>query len=184
MTKYNFLSELERRLSKLPESERQEILQDYEEHFAFAEEAGKSESDVINMFGSPAQIAKEMTADYHIEQVKETNDVSHVFSAIFAVGALGFFNLVFVLGPAIGTFAILFALSVTSLSLIASPILLLLVNVVGLQAFTWFDLFSAIAAAGIGIFMAMGMYYVVQLAIKITVRYLAFNLRMIKGGRK
>jgi len=183
MTKYNFLSELERRLSKLPEAERQEILQDYEEHFAFAEEAGKLESDVINMFGSPAQIAKEMTADYHVEQVRETTNVSDMFSAVFAVGALGFFNLVFVLGPAIAIYATIFALGVASLALVASPILLLIFSAIGLQSFTWFDFFSSLAAAGIGIFMTMGTYYIIQWSVKLTARYLSFNRRMMKGGK-
>ena len=183
MTKYNFLKELERRLSKLPESERQEILQDYEEHFTFAEEAGKSDSDVIKTLGNPAQIAKEMTADYHMEQVSEATTVSNVFSAVFAVGALGFFSLVFILGPAIAIFATIFALGVASLALVASPILLLMFSGIGLQSFTWFDFFASLTAAGMGIFMTMGTYYLIQWSTKLTAHYLAFSRRMMKGGK-
>ena len=60
MTKYSFLNELDQLLSSLPEGERREILEDYEEHFAFAKRADKSDADVIALVGTPASIASEI----------------------------------------------------------------------------------------------------------------------------
>jgi len=60
MTKYSFLNELDQLLSGLNADERREILEDYEEHFAFAKRADKSDAEVIELVGTPAEIAKEV----------------------------------------------------------------------------------------------------------------------------
>ena len=60
MTKYSFLNELDQLLSGLPLEERKEILEDYEEHFAFAKRADKSDEDIIALVGTPAEVAKEI----------------------------------------------------------------------------------------------------------------------------
>jgi len=183
MTKYNFLNELERRLGKLPESDRREIMADYEEHFANANEAGKSDEEAIATLGSPEKIAKEVVADYHIEVAQETKNVSNAFRAIFAVGGLGFLNLVFVLGPAIGVAGVIFAFGISGVALVLSPVLVVLFGAIGLQSLTGFDFFMSLAASGIGIFMSMAAYYMTKGAIHLTIRYLAFNLRVIKGDK-
>ena len=183
MTKYNFLNELERKLVKIPEEDKREIMRDYEEHFENALAAGKSDDQIIASLGSPEKIAKEVAADYHVELARENQDVSSVFRAVFAVGALGFFNLIFVLGPAIAVGAVIFALGVAGIALVASPILLLFFSAVGLQSFSWFELFSSLAASGIGIFLSIGAYYMTLWAIYLATRYLTFNLRVIKGDK-
>lgn len=58
MTKDKFLQQLRHSLKKLSKEEVADILQDYEEHFAFGLEAGKSEEEIAASLGSPAQIAK------------------------------------------------------------------------------------------------------------------------------
>lgn len=183
MTKYNFLNELDRRLAKLPEADKKDIMRDYEEHFESASEVGKSDDEIIATLDSVEKIAKEVAADYHVEIAQEKSDVSSVFRAVFAVGGLGFLNLVFVLGPAIAVGAIIFALGISGIAFIASPILFLFFSGIGLQPFTWFELFSTLLACGIGIFMSIGTYYVTKWAIKITTRYLAFNLRVVRGDK-
>jgi len=60
MTKYSFLNELDQLLSGLPADDRKEILEDYEEHFAFAKRANKSDADVIELVGMPVDIANEI----------------------------------------------------------------------------------------------------------------------------
>ena len=183
MTKYNFLNELERQLGKLPEEDKREIMHDYEEHFEFATEAGKSDEEIIVALGTPEKIAKEVAADYHIELAKETRNVSSVFRAILAVCGLGFLNLVFVLGPAIGIGAAIFGFTISGITLAISPVLLLVVSGIGLQSFSWFDFFMSLIASGIGIFMSIAAYYITKWAIGLITRYLAFNLRVVKGDK-
>ncbi len=47
MSKEQFLKELSSHLRKLPDEERKDILFDYEEHFQFGIEEGKTESEII-----------------------------------------------------------------------------------------------------------------------------------------
>ena len=187
MTKYNFLNELERKLARLSADDRQEIMEDYENHFTFAKEAGKSDEEVIASLGTPAQLAKEVLADYQLElivdQAENDQSVGNVFRAIFAVGALGFFNLVFILTPAIFIYTVIFALSVTSIALTFTPILFIFATALGFQSFYLFELFASIASSGIGILMAIGMVFVTKFTVNMTIKYLKLNLKMIKGGR-
>jgi len=63
MTKYSFLNELNELLSGLDTAERNEIMADYEEHFAFAKRSDKSDEDVIKSVGTPQEIAREILGD-------------------------------------------------------------------------------------------------------------------------
>src|SRR5690625_1514933 len=99
MNKEQFLTELDAALKYISAEERQDILQDFEEHFAVGREEGKTEEEIAAGLGSPRQIAKEMLASYHIEKVETTATTRNIFRAVWAVIGLGFFNLVIVLGP-------------------------------------------------------------------------------------
>lgn len=58
MTKNDFLNTLYQSLLYLPAKERQEILQDYEEHFATGIEEGKAEEEICRALGDPKEIAQ------------------------------------------------------------------------------------------------------------------------------
>ncbi len=58
MTKNDFLNTLYQSLLYLPAKERQEILQDYEEHFAAGIGEGKSEEEICRALGDPKEIAQ------------------------------------------------------------------------------------------------------------------------------
>jgi hypothetical protein len=60
MTKYEFLARLERALRSLPSSQRDDVLRDYEEHFAQAALAGKSSEETAAALGDPEAIAAEI----------------------------------------------------------------------------------------------------------------------------
>lgn len=92
MTKEQFLRQLESALKKLPKAEREDILQDYSEHFSIGMEEGKTEEEIASALGSPHQIAKELLATYHVEKVEATATTGNILRAIWAVIGLGFFN--------------------------------------------------------------------------------------------
>jgi len=72
MTKYSFLNELDQLLSGLDADERREILEDYEEHFAFAKRADKSDAEVVALVGTPEEIASEIL-ESKVEMTKSDN---------------------------------------------------------------------------------------------------------------
>jgi uncharacterized membrane protein len=63
MKKIDFLNELYNYLSLLPKSERNEILDDFREHFREGEMAGKTEEQICEELGSPFECAKLYVGD-------------------------------------------------------------------------------------------------------------------------
>lgn len=78
MNKEQFLTQLEGALKRLPSSEREDIIQDFREHFEVGVSEGKSEEEIAKGLGTPQQIAKEITASFHLEQVQETATTGNV----------------------------------------------------------------------------------------------------------
>lgn len=183
MTKYQFLKELESKLSVLSQAEREEVLSDYEEHFLDAVASGKTEAEVSQTLGNPSSIAKELTAGYHVEKANESGDATSVIRAVLAVGSLGFFNLVVVLGPAVAVYGVLFSFWAVALVLIASPILVLISIPFLIDGSVLNQLFLSLTMSGIGILLALGLKVVTKIVLKITMKYLEFNKKIIRGER-
>jgi uncharacterized membrane protein len=51
-------------------------------------------------------------------------------------------------------------------------------------AFQLFDLFVSLALCGIGIFIGIGMFIATKALMKGFIRYLQFNVSLVKGGLK
>ncbi|MDM5428712.1 HAAS signaling domain-containing protein [Bacillus mycoides] len=184
MTKDKFLQQLNVSLKRLSEKERADILKDYEEHFTFGLEEGKTEEEITASLGSPAQIAKELLAGYHIEKVTASATTGNVFRAIWAVIGLGFFNLVIVLGPAIAVAALIFSGWTLGISFLCSPLLVIVDTIVHPNTFLLFNLFVSLALCGLGYFIVIAMLSLTKLAKNGFVRYLKFNIALVKGGFK
>ncbi|WP_332634925.1 DUF1700 domain-containing protein [Halalkalibacter flavus] len=184
MNKKQFLTELDHALTKLSPGERQDILNDFEEHFAVGLEEGQTEEEISASLGSPLQIAKDTLASYHLDKVEATATTGNIIRAVWAVIGLGFFNLVIVLGPFIALVSIVFAGWTVGISFIASPLLLLINIIIYPGSFQLFDLFMSLALCGLGLFIAIGMYFVTRYVMKGYVRYLKYNVKLVKGGLK
>lgn len=184
VTKDQFLSELDKRLKGFSYRERQDILMDYEEHFAIGLAEGKTEEEIAERLGSPSQIAKEMMATYHLEKVDHHLTAGNIIRAVWAVIGLGFFNIVIVLGPFIALASIIISLWAVSVSFTLSPLMFLVGIIIHPNHFLLFDLFSCIALCGIGILIGIGMYYVTKAVALGFIRYLKYNASLVKGGLK
>lgn len=184
MTKERFLQQLDSSLKRLPLEERQDILQDYEEHFTNALADGKSEEEIAAGLGSPGQIAKELLASYHLEKVENSMTTGNIMRAVWAVIGLGFFNLVVVAGPFFALIGVLFAAWAVSAGFIVSPILMLINTAIYPESFTLFDLFFSLMLSGIGLFIAIGMFFASKTVFNLFIRYLKFNASIVKGGLK
>lgn len=69
MNEQQFLIELESALNRLPEDERQDVIQDIREYFMDGKEDGKSEEELAASLGSPQAIADEILPSYPVETV-------------------------------------------------------------------------------------------------------------------
>lgn len=184
MTKEQFLAELNKALRGINESERKDMLRDYEEHFELGLEEGKREEEIAAALGSPSHIAKELRAEYHLEAVQKTASTGNIMRAIWAVIGLGFFNLVVVLGPLIALAGVMFAGWCVGVSFILSPLAALFEVIISPGQFRLFDLFSSLVLSGLGLFIAMGMYVATKIVVRGFIKYLKFNTSMVKGGLK
>ncbi|QGH33023.1 DUF1700 domain-containing protein [Gracilibacillus salitolerans] len=184
MNKKEFLTSLDSRLQKLSKEERLDILQDFSEHFEIGKEDGKTEEAIAHSLGSPSQIEKELLASYYVEKVESTSSASNVLKAVWAVIGLSFFNLVIVLGPFIALVSLIAAGWIAGTAFVLSPILFLINVAVFPGTFEFFDMFFSLTLCGLGLLVVIGMLFVTRYSTKGLIKYLNYNVNLVKGGMK
>lgn len=184
MTEKQFMEQLDANLSKVSAEERQDMLEDYQEHFAMGKAEGKTEEMIAEALGSPEKIAKELLANYHVEKAEANTTTGNVMRAVWAGIGLGFFNLIIVLGPFIGLVSVILSGWVVGLTFLLMPLAALAKLVIFPGSFVYFDLFFSLAFSGLGLFIVIGMYYVTKVVIRLFIQYLKFNISFVKGGMK
>jgi len=182
VNKEEFLRSLDKYLKSIPLEERRDIMHDFEEHFAFGLEEGKTEEEIAGSLGSPHQIAKELNATYHLEKAETTATTGNMLRAVWAIIGLGFFNFVIVLGPFAALAAIILAGWIVGVVFIGSPLLVLVNAVIYPDTFLLFDLFFSVMLSGLGLFISIGMFYTTRKLSNGFVKYLKFNVKLVKGG--
>ncbi|WNC16684.1 HAAS signaling domain-containing protein [Brevibacillus brevis] len=182
MTRREFMDELGSLLDELPDKERLDILADYTEHFLMGVKEGKSEHEIAEALGSPKALARELLAGYRIHEAESNASVGNMTRAIIATVSLGFFNLVFVLGPFMALIGVLIACFGVAVALLLAP--------VGMYAQYGFSavsqerlllLFGSMASIGLGGMMAVGLVGLTRWLYRLFLRYLQFNVQMIRG---
>ena len=197
MIEKQFMIILKKNLKGLSEDDKNEILSDYSEHFRLGKESGKSEDDIIESLGDPAQIGKSSRVELLVDLAEKESAAGNVFKAIMASFSLGFFNIVFILGPYLGLVGVMIGLwatavsvmisgVVTSLSVIFWPIITLLVPYAMYPS--GFGVKLAMFLAGIVLFSlgslaTIGMVKLTKLFYSGTVKYLQSNLKIIKRSK-
>jgi uncharacterized membrane protein len=194
MNKREFLHILEMSLRDFTDEEKREIIYDYEEHFRIGDQNGKSEDELINELGDPNNIANQYrTSNYkensEIPKNNKEEDRPIIVSMIAACGLL-VFNLMFIMpfigivGAVIGLFAgsialILSGIGVTFGMVLAPffPQYIIVPNGVSCLAMILFG----IGTVALGLLFLIGMYYVGKYFYKGTVKYINWNLKIIKG---
>jgi uncharacterized membrane protein len=184
MNKAEFFEQLKAGLSKLPASEREEIIADYEEHFRIALSKGKSEEQICKDMGSVEQIVM----DYRIDRVvadQVTGTTGHLKSITRAgliLLALAPLNFIVFMGPFLAGVVTLITTWSVALALVAvgfwcvALAMPALVSLVG----------PVVALTGMGI-VFMGVVFalllvpVTQWCGMMTFRYLKWNLSFARG---
>ncbi|MEF2968250.1 DUF1700 domain-containing protein [Paenibacillus sp. M1] len=204
MNKSEFLAQLHDHLSVLPPEERSELLEDFEAHFAFALQNGKTEEEIAHELGNPAELARDAigerfaskepvywfdpTANPEIpDPPQQTNHPVKAprrggFATTMVYTGLFFLNLVAV--PLLISFwAVWISLIASAISGIASPVLIGLDYLAG-NGFYPAKGFATISLVGIGILLAIASRYLFKALTRISVSYWSWNVRATKGGAK
>lgn len=196
MKKSEFISLLSSHLSALPPEELSELLEDYESHFAFGLQNGRTEEEIVRELGDPAELAQEAldnrVSPQHplywfgeppegqtspVPAAQTSSRPRMVTSAIYT--GLFFLNLVMLpLLAAIWTLGL--AIALTAVTGILSPAALLLEYIFN-DVFHPTKAFAVLAMVGIGILIAVGTRYLYSNLIILSASYWAWNVRVAKG---
>jgi uncharacterized membrane protein len=103
--------------------------------------------------------------------------------AIIASIALGFFNLVFVVGPFVGICGVIIALYASSAACLISPLALLIGNNwTNVSSDMQLLVFGSMAVFGLGILLTAFTLWFSKGFFKLTRKYIRFNIKIIKGA--
>lgn len=199
-TQQDYLQELKKHLSPLPESEQADILRDQEEFFREAVANGRTELDVIGSLGEPKQLARALIAESHLAAseilMKPTDggakgplsdQLKAALRAVLAIVTLAPFNLIFVLGPFLALLGCLLAGWVVGAAFLiagGASIFFVFTELNTAAASLWAHASSVlfalgVAAASVAFLGFMG--WVSSLVAQLTVKYLRWNLQIIQA---
>ncbi|HHT78980.1 MAG TPA: DUF1700 domain-containing protein [Actinobacteria bacterium] len=192
MNKKTFLEKLEKNLKGLSKEEIKDILFDFEEYFAVGIQKNRIEEELSSSLGDPRVLAKQLKAASYIKKAEENTSAGNIARAVFTSIGLSFFNLVFILPlfiVIIALFAALFACSVTISAagvtgFVSSIFYPVFSNYLAFTVNPAVGIFAFLGITALGVLFFIGNVYLSKAMYKAIVRYLKFNLNIIKGRRK
>jgi len=200
MNKREYLEKLSKLLRKLPKEDREDIISDYEEHFAIGLEKGRTEEEISRALGNPKNVAKQIKADHMVKIAENKPSVGGIIEAILAAMGLGLFNLIFVTVPVLIVAAIILTLFVAGFAMILagiywvlSPLLHLIIPQIALPQLVsssesfWNILMILAGGIGLtagGIILVVAMAYITKWFYELMIKYLKLNLKIIKGRKR
>lgn len=110
MKRADFMAQLRAGLSGLHSADVDEILADYETHFADGAAHGRSEDEVSAALGDPARLAREMRAEVGFRRWENDRSAGNLVGVVLALLGLATLDLMFLLPLLFVMFAVLLGL--------------------------------------------------------------------------
>ena len=186
MNQKRYLQELAYYLRSLPSDVQKQIIDHYRDQF----DGERSEEDTILLLGRPKANAEKELAIYadqiepDREEVVVVNQDQPTSSArqdqpinYLLLIILIIVNLMFVLGPAIGIFFAGIGIWISSIVLMATPLIAFWYD----GALIFPEFYPILAAVGLGILLFVAMHYLSKLASRLTRAYFDAMNRMVRG---
>ncbi len=192
MNRKEFFKDLSKYLRGIPREDEEDIINDFEEHFDMGEKEGRTEEDLVKSLGDPKALANQFKASIVVAQAEKETTAVNITRAVFATLGLGFFNLIFVLGPFIAVIAVLFSFFVTGISISAAGIVGLLGTIFSPLFPEYFNLivnpavgiFASIGGICFGVLFFIGTIYLTKGFFRLFIKYIKFNARIVTGKEK
>ena len=201
MNKKEYLEALSKLLRKLPKEDREDIISDYEEHFAIGLEKGRTEEEISKALGNPKNVAKQIKADNMVKIAQNKPSIGSIIGAILATMGLGLFNLIFVAIPVLVVAVIILILFVAGFIIIFTgiywvllPFLHLIIPQLAIPTFInspGNDILNILVVVLCGIGLTAGgiilvvlMAYITKWFYELMIKYLKLNLKIIKGRKR
>ena len=188
MNKLQYFEKLEKSLRPLPGEEISDIINDFKEYFEVGIERGRSEEEISLSLGNPKMLARQIRLESYIKKAEETKSTSNILRAVFTSIGLSFFNLIVMLPVFLIVFSALVVLFACSISLSAAGITGFvgsLFSPLFAQYLTFninvaVSIFAFIGIGSLGILFFTGNIYIAKIIFRLIVRYLRFNLMVVK----
>jgi uncharacterized membrane protein len=127
MTRGEFLGELRAGLTGLRQQDIEDIIVDYEAHFADGKTAGRSEQEVAAALGDPARLARELRVEAGFKRWQDERTAGNLGGIVIALLGLATIDFMLLLpalgaiaGVLIGFIAVVFAFCICGVVLLVS----------------------------------------------------------------
>jgi len=181
MDKNQYLSELEDLLKELAQEDRNELLYDYKEYFEDAKIEGKTDAEVLVELGSPKVVARELLAAFKISKAENQRSLGNMVNAVLASLGLGFFNSIFIIGPVVGIIGLFIGCCIMAIAFSLSPLVLFSGFFIDAYMNIWLTLFSSLVLCSLGVMLCLGLKEFGKLLYNVLIRYIKFNVNIVKG---
>lgn len=189
MNKKEFVDSLTKYLKGVPRDEVQDIISDFVEHFEMGKKDGRTEDNIAESLGAPKVLAKQLKASIMADRAERETTAVNITRAVFASLGLGFFNLIFVLGPFLGIVGILAGLFATAIGTAAGGITGLLGTIFAPLFPEYIDMainpavgiFASIGLICFGVLFFIGDMYLSRALFRLFIKYIKFNARIVTG---
>jgi uncharacterized membrane protein len=176
----------------LPADELEDLLMDYSEHFRMGKANGRSDEELWRSLGSPDDVAREIRAVHLVKKAEDVRSCSNIFHAVIATLGLGLFNLVFVLAPFMLLLVMLLVVFIIGVlfavfgpvAFIWSVLQLAGVAVSGVWLSPLAGVFISVGITALGLLLIIGDYYLARFFYHAGIRYLKWNIGVIKGTER
>nr|WP_154894718.1 DUF1700 domain-containing protein [Paenibacillus xylanexedens] len=193
MNRQQFMQAMEIHLRPMEPQERAELLADYDQHFELGLQEGRTEEEIALELGRPEEIAREALGDrYDVNlpgsdpfyaptygEMRPPRNSNRAARNFFTAVGLIFLNLI--LGIPLGLTLWSLWLVIASMSLLALAPVAAAVDFLFLSQFDKAELFVAIGAFGVGILFAIAAKRVFKGFKAVTLQYIRWNKKMMKG---
>lgn len=125
MTRFEFLDTLYRRLRGMPQSEIDDVMADYDQHFADGVAAGRSEAEIAAALGDPVRLARELRAEMGLRRWEEDRTPANFLAALAGFLALIAVDFVFLLPLAAALILFTLVAGIVAIGLCVAGVILL-----------------------------------------------------------
>lgn len=182
-----FIRVLSQGLQGMTQSEINDILYDYEEHFEVGLSRGKTQKEIINELGNPNNIAKSYKASSKVKEADSNPSTKNLFKALLTAIGLGFFNLIFVLGPFLLLGGLLLGLYGISIGFIIGGVssffgtvaMPFFPNSINISVSPVISLSIGVGLTALGLLALIASFYLTKLFYNGIIKYLGWNIDII-----
>ncbi|EKU45605.1 HAAS signaling domain-containing protein [Staphylococcus massiliensis] len=184
MNKITYLTELENHLKRLPRDKQDNIMFSYEQFFYEKEQEGLSESAILKELDKPKLVAKRAYAKHTIHNAEDVPTARNIMKAVIATLGISLFTLCFVVVPMFFVIIFMVLILLISLVLLLSPAILVInIFLSGVTFGLLSNILFSLSLCGLGIVFMVLVLKVFDVIYGLTLKYLRWNIKMIRGGR-